>query len=147
MTKVAQRWLAWLYITFGFASIILLCLQIVWAATWSWLSSSPSSACIAGNDYKKSFNASNFPPNSLSCNIITTIIFIPILAIALFTLPLHAMTEKNLPISMQPNFSSESLKVEDQTQESGFKVLHGFLKSSLRWFSSQLSQLTFLRRR
>ena len=29
MTKVAQRWLAWLYITFAFDSIILLSLQIV----------------------------------------------------------------------------------------------------------------------
>ena len=48
---------------------------------------------------------------------------------------------KNLSIS------SESLKVQDQTLESCFKVLQRFLKSSLWSFSSQLLQFILRRRK
>ena len=56
MTKVAQRWLAWLYITFGFGSIILLCLQIV-CSNIIMISFLPF-RCIACHDSEKNLSIS-----------------------------------------------------------------------------------------
>ena len=103
MTKVAQRWLAWLYITFAFDSIILLSLQIV-------------------------------------CSNIIVISFVPFRCFACDD------SEKICRFQCL-NFSSESLKVQDQTLESCFKVLQRFLKSSLWSFSSQLLQFILRRRK
>ena len=82
MTKVAQRRLAWLYITFGFASIILLCLQIV-------------------------------------CNII----FLPFPCIA-------CSDSEKICRFQRLNFSSESLKVQDQTLEAVSKFSIDFSKAA-----------------